>query len=89
MKFIVDAHFPWRLTAWLTNYGEDAIHTSNLPKGNDTSDKEIIQLAEEQSRIVITKDSDFIRYRIIHGTPTEEGYITQRSELYHKCPTIH
>ncbi|MEM1119441.1 MAG: DUF5615 family PIN-like protein [Bacteroidota bacterium] len=71
MKFIVDAHFPWRLAKWLTDYGEDAIHTSNLPKGNDTSDKEIIQLAEEQSRIVITKDSDFISYRIIHGIPTK------------------
>ncbi len=69
MKFIVDAHFPKRLANWLIANGDDAIHTTDLPKQNSTSDKEIIEIAEEQSRIGITKDSDFIQFRIIHGIP--------------------
>jgi len=69
MKFIVDAHFPKRLATWLINNGDDAIHTIDLPKKNKTSDKEIIEIAESQARIVITKDSDFIQFRIIHDKP--------------------
>ena len=60
MKFIVDAHFPKRLATWLINHGEDAIHTSDLPEKNNTSDKTIIQIAEKEKRIVISKDNDFI-----------------------------
>jgi len=37
------AHFPKRLATWLINHGEDAIHTSDLPEKNNTSDKTIIQ----------------------------------------------
>jgi len=69
MKFIVDAHFPKRLATWLINNGDDAIHTTDLPQKNNTSDKEIIEIAEAQARIIITKDSDFIQFRVIHGKP--------------------
>ena len=69
MKFLIDAHFPFRLRNWLIDNGEDAIHTQELPDKNNTSDKEIIRIADEESRIIITKDSDFIQYRIIHGAP--------------------
>ena len=69
MKFIVDAHFPKRLATWLVKYGEDAIHTTDLPDKNFTSDKVIIQIAEKENRIVISKDNDFIQYRILHNQP--------------------
>ena len=69
MKFLVDAHFPKRLAKWLVENGEDAIHTLDLPKQNNTPDQEIIQIADNESRIVITKDSDFFQYRIIKGSP--------------------
>ena len=69
MKFIVDAHFPKRLVNWLIENGDDAIHTTDLPKKKNTSDTEIIEIAEKQSRIVITKDSDFIQFRIVYGIP--------------------
>ena len=69
MKFLIDAHFPKRLKNWLIENGDDALHTTDLPRKNDSSDIEIIEKAESESRIVITKDSDFIKYRIIHGRP--------------------
>jgi len=43
---------------------------------NNTSDKEIIEIAEAQARIVITKDSDFIQFRIIHGKPQKILMVT-------------
>lgn len=69
MKLLVDAHFPRRLSYWLVENGEDSIHTLDLPKKNKTSDLEIINKADQEERIVITKDSDFYRYRILKGQP--------------------
>ena len=77
MKFIVDAHFPKRLDTWLISNGDDAIHTSDLPNKNNTSDKEIIDIAETQERIVITKDKDFIQFRIIHNKPKKILMVTK------------
>jgi len=42
MKFIV----PKRLATWLISNGDDAIHTTDLPNKNNTSDKEIIAVHE-------------------------------------------
>lgn len=69
MKFLVDAHFPMRLKNWLIKNGEDAVHTRDMPRRNRSDDVEIIEKAEAEARIVITKDSDFIKYRIVHGKP--------------------
>lgn len=69
MKFLIDAHFPKKLASWLVENGEDAIHTLDMPKKNNTSDIEIIEKAEEESRIIITKDSDFIQFRIVMEKP--------------------
>lgn len=71
MKFFVDAHFPLRLKAWLIAHGEDALHTSDMPQGNRTSDREIIAFAVREGRVVITKDKDFIEYRIVHEQPDQ------------------
>lgn len=76
MKFIVDAHFPKKLVIWLVNEGEDAIHTTDLPDKNSTSDNVIIDIAEKENRIIITKDSDFIQHRIIRGQPRRLLMIT-------------
>lgn len=69
MKFLVDAHFPRRLSYWLQENGEDSIHTLDLPKKNKTGDIEIIKKADQESRVVVTKDSDFYRYRVLKGKP--------------------
>jgi predicted nuclease of predicted toxin-antitoxin system len=69
MKFIVDAHLPISLKNWLNQNGQDAIHTRDLPRKNHTEDSEIIRVAMDENRIVISKDSDFPKYRILNGIP--------------------
>lgn len=69
MKFLVDAHFPVGLKKWLIKKGHDPIQTTDLPHSNKTPDLEIIKKAASEGRIVITKDSDFIKYRIVYGLP--------------------
>lgn len=69
MRFIVDAQLPRSLAIWLKEQGTDTIHTLDLPEANKTSDKEIIRLSTYESRIVITKDNDFLKIRILTGMP--------------------
>lgn len=49
--------------------GDDAIHTLELPDSNRTTDQQICGLAEAESRIVITKDSDFIDSYLLKNRP--------------------
>lgn len=59
MKFIVDAQLPKSLAQLLCDKGHDAIHTTELPNGNDTTDQEINKLSILEKRVVVTKDGDF------------------------------
>lgn len=59
MKFLVDAQLPKALALALREKGFDAIHTTDLPNGNDTTDAEINRLSFEENRTVISKDVDF------------------------------
>ena len=76
MKFIVDAHLPISLKNWLNENGQDAIHTRDLPRQNFTEDPEIVRIAMAENRIVISEDSDFPKYRILHGIPDRVLMIT-------------
>lgn len=60
MKFLVDAHLPKRLARLLQQMGHDALHTLDLPDQNRSSDETLNQIAVEEDRIVISKDSDFV-----------------------------
>ncbi len=71
MKFLVDAQLPKRFCAWMKAAGYDALHTLDLPRHNRTSDTEIIELAEQEDRIVITKDDDFVRSFLISRRPSK------------------
>lgn len=59
MKFIVDAQLPKTLAHALREKGFNAVHTSELPDGNDTTDAEINRLSLAENRIVISKDGYF------------------------------
>ena len=69
MRFLVDAQLPRRLCEWLTEAGYDALHTLDLPLGNRTTDNEILNVAERDQRIVVTKDDDFVQSFMITGRP--------------------
>ena len=69
MKFLVDAQLPLRLARVLQSAGCDTIHTKDLPRRNATPDSEINLLSIQESRIVITKDRDFLDSFMIEQQP--------------------
>ena len=69
MKFIVDAQLPKTLSTLLNNLGADAIHTLDLPEQNRTGDDVIIKIADEEQRIVIMKDNDFLQGYLLQKKP--------------------
>src|SRR3954453_20510253 len=71
MKFLVDAQLPRRMTAWLTAVGCDARHTLDLPDGNRTTDEQVVELADREQRVVVTKDADFVNTHLLSGRPAK------------------
>ena len=69
LKFIVDTQLPPSLSRRLLDYGYDSIHTTNFESGHLLNDKTIRQIVVAESRIVITKDVDFLDYFILRGAP--------------------
>lgn len=69
MNFWVDAQLPKRLCAWLGEAGHDVMHTLDLPLGNRTPDTVILDVAERDYRILVTKDDDFVQSHLISGRP--------------------
>ena len=59
MKFFIDAQLPRSLAGFLCELGHDAVHTLDLPRGNDTDDAEINRISLAEERVVVSKDSDF------------------------------
>lgn len=52
-----------------SSFDIDAKHTLELPKQNATPDQEIIDTADHEDRIIISKDSDFLDNYILQGQP--------------------
>ena len=69
MRFLVDAQLPIRLARQLAAAGHDAVHSSELPKGNRTSDAEMAALADAEDRVVVTKDGDFRIGHLLRSAP--------------------
>jgi predicted nuclease of predicted toxin-antitoxin system len=69
VKFLVDAQLPARLAMLLRDRGHDAIHTSDLPDGNRSTDRQVRELADAEDRVVLTKDGDFRTGHLLNGSP--------------------
>ena len=69
MDFLLDAQLPRRLAYRLRELGHDALHTLDLPNGNRTSDAEICEWADQERRIVMTKDADFVASHVLRASP--------------------
>ena len=76
MKFLIDAQLPYRLKFWLVSKGFDTIHTTDLPNQNLTEDLTIADVADAENRIVISKDSDFLKLIILQDKPKRLLMIT-------------
>ena len=71
MNFIVDAQLPKSLSEFLVSKGHQSIHTLELPGKNETSDNTIIEVAEKEHRVVITKDYDFLQSHAVLNKPSK------------------
>jgi predicted nuclease of predicted toxin-antitoxin system len=69
MKFVVDAQLPRRIALMLRDHAHDAVHTLDLPEANRTTDSAILDLADREERVVITKDADFVNSFLLSGRP--------------------
>jgi predicted nuclease of predicted toxin-antitoxin system len=61
VKFLIDAQLPARLADYLKGAGHEAVHTTELPDGNRATDNQLVQRADAEGRVVVTKDQDFRR----------------------------
>ena len=88
MRFLVDAQLPPRLVDLLADAGHDAIHTATLPRGNASTDDEVVDRAESDDRIVVTKDIDFRDGHLLRQKPrrlllVRTGNVTNTALLDH------
>jgi predicted nuclease of predicted toxin-antitoxin system len=51
--------------------GHDAVHTYDLAAGNRTSDSDVSTTADQEHRVVVTKDSDFVSSFWLHSRPNK------------------
>ena len=79
MKFLVDAQRPRRLCQLLRESGHDAVHTLDLVLGNRTPDSEIIQIANAEGRVVVTKDDDFVQSFLLKNQPQRLMLVATRN----------
>jgi predicted nuclease of predicted toxin-antitoxin system len=79
---------PYRLKLWLVENDFDAIHTDDLPDRNLTVDLLIADIADEDYRTVISKDSDFLKLRILQGRPQKLLMITTGNIVNKELLTI-
>ena len=57
------------MCSWLAAGGHDALHTLDLPLGNFTPDEALIEQADVEGRVLVTKDDDFVQSRLVRGRP--------------------
>lgn len=69
MKFLIDAHLPPSLRGVFEAAGHDAIHTLDLPERNSARDGVLNEVSMRESRVVVTKDTDFYYSHLLHGRP--------------------
>lgn len=86
MKVVVDAQLPFGLAILFRKLGWDALHTNNLPNGDVSTDEEIRTFCEAESRILITKDADFVDSFYVRKSPKKLLIVStgniKNSELY-------
>ena len=76
MKFLIDPQLPSGLKKLLINERFDTLHTDDLLNKERTTDNEIRKITDQENRVLITKDSDFVDPFFIKGTPKKLVFIT-------------
>jgi predicted nuclease of predicted toxin-antitoxin system len=69
----LDKRAPMSLTqGMLETQGCDTLHTFDLPEGNCSSDDSIREKADQDERVVFSKDKDFIQSHLLLGPPRKD-----------------
>lgn len=76
MKFLIDAQLPEILSDLICSLGHESIHTIHLEKKNNTTDSEINSIYIHESRILVTKDTDFKFSHTKHKVPPKLILVT-------------
>lgn len=71
MKCLIDAQLPRKMKLWFSLAGIDAIHTLDLPQANRTPDDELRRLVDQDDRVLVTKDADFVDSHVLRKSPTK------------------
>jgi predicted nuclease of predicted toxin-antitoxin system len=69
MKVLIDAQLPQKLAVWFAAAGCDALHTLDLPNANRSTDQQLIEQADLDGRVLVTKDADFVNSHLLSGRP--------------------
>lgn len=76
MKFLIDAHISSLLCEILKQKGYDTKHVRELQIGTLTPDSIILDCADQENRIMITKDYDFYYAHVMYKKPSKLLLIT-------------
>lgn len=67
--FLCDVHIPLKLVKAIESSGYKCVHTNSILQSWNTKDKDLMQYADENDLIFITKDKDFKDSFYILKTP--------------------
>ncbi|WP_419801260.1 DUF5615 family PIN-like protein [Mucilaginibacter sp.] len=76
MKFLIDAHISPLLCEILKQKGYNTKHVGELLIGTLTPDNIIMGFADEESRVMVTKDYDFYYAHVMYKKPSKLLLIT-------------
>jgi predicted nuclease of predicted toxin-antitoxin system len=71
MKLLIDAQLPRRMATWFNNARCDAVHTLDLADANRSTDGQVIDFADREDRVVVSKDADFVNSHLISARPAK------------------
>ena len=86
MKFLVDMALSPDLAIWLRSRGHDAVHASELAM-NRAADTQILSIALDGGRVVISADLDFPRLLALAGA-AGPGLILLRGGNYSESESL-
>ena len=83
MRLLLDEQFPAHLGHWLRSIGVDAIHIADLKIGLGSADTLVVEAADQQGRVLVTRDKGIMHRHRLHRKPAAlvhvvEGNCTNR-----------
>ena len=85
MKFLADAHISVEMVAMIRALGHDCLDTSAIPPR--MQDIDVLRMAADDARVVITSDKDFGELVFVHGIPCP-GVVLIRVSLAHETDRV-